>query len=106
MVKLVDAFFQVHGRAPTMQEIDTMAALQKDKDKLRELKKRVERGGQAKQKAYQRTSSMLRAPRNALMVNRMLKRDVSLPDIAYFLDISDRGVSDLISDWRLPREEE
>ena len=40
------------------------------------------------------------------MINRMLKRDVSLPDIAYFLDISDRGVIDLISDWRLPREEE
>ena len=89
-----------------MKELDEMHALKNDQQKLLELKKKVE------QKVIEETQTVkprrrhpvpLRLPKNAKIVNRMLLKRLTVPTIAYCLDIPERSVMKYMADHKLPR---
>lgn len=106
MVKLVDAFIEVHGRAPTMKEADSMAALQQDSEKLDDLRKRVARKaarGKPPSKPKE-SASQWGSPRNAKVINRMLMRNLTVHEIGFYLELSDSVVRQYMTEWGLPRK--
>ena len=106
MVKLVDAFIEVHGRTPTMKELDNMAALQQDSEKLDDLRKRVARkAARSKPKGKPKESAaQWGSPRNAKVINRMLMRNLTVHEIGFYLELSDSVVRKYITEWSLPRK--
>jgi hypothetical protein len=108
MVKLVDAFTEVYGRAPTMKELDDLYALQKDKQRMDRIQKRVEKRAEleaALPNSQQTTRVMSRnVPKTGKIINRMLLRDVSVLDIAFYLDLTENNVRACIATHNLPRK--
>lgn len=108
MVKLVDAFTEVYGRAPTMKELDSLYALQKDTHEVSRIKKRVDKRAELeaalpKSKINNRVMSH-NVPKTGKIINRMLLRDVSVRDIAFYLDLTDSNVRACIATHNLPRK--
>ena len=111
MVKLVDAFTKVIGRAPTMKELDDMHELQKDREKFQELQRRVtvkkieraqKEAGVKKQR--RRHPVPLRTPKNAKIINRMLLLEMNIYQISWCMELTEKAVRNYIKDHKLPRE--
>ena len=119
MVKLVDAFIEVYGRAPTMKELDNMAALQQDSSLMDDLRKRVARKAasyndlNAAVESYaarkpkgkpKESATQWGSPRNAKVINRMLMRNLTVHEIGFYLELSDSVVRQYMTEWSLPRK--
>ena len=102
-----------------MKELDNMSALQQDSEKLDDLRKRVARkaaryndlnaaveryAAREPQGKPKESAAQWGSPRNAKVINRMLMRNLTVPEIGFYLELSDSVVRQYMTEWSLPRK--
>lgn len=129
MVNLTESFTKLYGRAPSESEIAQMmklkaeqdarknsmikpkrdiAALSKQSKELHETKTKPKPKPRAPTQINDKSLMQWpkRAPQMALRINRMLKDEIPIATISYYLGIGVNFVNAEIVKWRLPREKD
>lgn len=127
MVNLTESFTKLYGRAPSENEIAQMMKLKAEQDARKNsmikpkrdiaaLSKQSQERHETKPKPKPRAPTQIndqslmqwpkRAPQMALRINRMLKDEIPVSTISYYLGIGVNFVNAEIVKWRLPREKD
>lgn len=111
MVQVVDSFIQLYGRAPTESEISKMmkikAGIEKKANKTltvanqtpKEAKERGQLGGRPK------SGRTIKLTEKAKIINRMIKKGMTLREMAELLGVSHPSIHDIKTRYGLPRDD-
>ena len=115
MVNYYDTLTRVLERPPTEQELGMFMEMKREQEgwksgklKIKEKEEKPKPMREPKQPKKINDRSLYRWPRRASMrakmVNRMLKDNITIKNIAYYLDVPEGQVMSDISLWDLPQD--
>lgn len=131
MVNLTESFTKLYGRAPTETEIATMMQMKAEQDarKNNMIKPKVDTAALSKRSHENNIGKVgklvireprtptnagrpetnkyrwpYRASQKAIQINKMVKDNITVERIAYYLNVSDHYVIAEIKKWDLPQE--
>ena len=121
MVNIFEEFKKLENRLPTESELATLLKMQREQEgyktgkliiREQEEKKPMKQPTTPKREPKQPQAindrSLYRWPRRASlrskMINRMLKDNITIETIAYYLDVKESQVMSDITMWGLPQE--